>query len=168
MGHQWTPIPELGVIGLRLDHLSRHAATRAAVVNLLTQPNADPLDIAQAIPVGGTTVNVFDDDISSFANALDAVEPGAGASYRADAANLRRWNQDKPQDRSKFKEFWIAAQRDNPALVAQMRGKLLRALQSQKPVQFMWDCRLPGGSPPEGEHLELPDTFQVLFRTERR
>jgi hypothetical protein len=92
--------------------------------------------------------------------------PGAGAAYLADAANLRPRNQDNPRDRADFKRFWTEAARKNRALIGQMRGKLLTALQSPKKVTFLWDCDLPGGSPPEVEHLELPQTFQVLFRTD--
>lgn len=166
MGHQWTPGPEQGVIGLRLDHLCRHAATRAAVVNLLMPANADPLAIAQNIPVAGGAVNVFDDDVLTFANALHGLTPGAGSAYLADTASLRERNRDMPKDRADFKNFWMAAAANNAGLVPQMRQKLLTALQSPKKVRFLWDCDLPGGSPPEVEHLELPQAFHVLFRTD--
>ena len=66
----------------------------------------------------------------------------------------------------------MAAAANNPDLIPQMREKLLTALQATGPggapkkVRFMWDCDLPGGSPPEVEHLELPQAFHVLFRTD--
>ena len=93
--------------------------------------------------------------------------PGA-----VDASNLRGKNQDNATDRAAFKAFWTNAATNNPALIAQMRTKLLAALQATNPgglpkkLRFMWDCDLLPGASPQVEHLELPETFQVLFRTD--
>lgn len=164
---------EKGAIGLRLDHLCRHGPTRQHVIERL-QAGDNPLTIAQNIPgPDGTPIKVLSDDRLTFEAALDTLlGPGKGAAYRSDAAHLRHLNRDNPPDRESFATFWTKAIGNNPALIDEMRMKILEALQandatgSPKEVQFWWECTLPTPSSARVEHLELPETMYVFFRTD--
>jgi len=173
MGHQWTPGPEQGVIGLRLSHLCNNPAIRQHVIGRL-QAGDNPMTIAQNIGGPAGTVNVFSDDILKFANALGAA---AGARYITEAGTLNPHNRDNRSDRADFANFWAraAANPANPNLIVDMGAKLLQALQAvdaagnPKKVTFSWDCYLPGGTPPQ---IDLdnsnPHVARFYFATDDR
>ena len=65
---------EKGVLGLRMDYLSRSPAVRAHVVKRL-QAGQDPFEVAASIDIPGVgVINVFTDRKADFVAKLDALK----------------------------------------------------------------------------------------------
>ena len=166
---------EKGVLGLRLDYLTRSPAVRNHVV-LRLLAGEDPFVVAATINVLTVgNIDVFTDKKADFVQKLDDLlvkdptphDPHgkrSGQEYWEDQRdNLRPANNDNTGNRNAFNGFWGPRQhlvRDT------MRRAMIRALTSGKRIDFWWECSLPDGSDPSVMVAETPGAAHVLFLTD--
>jgi len=177
---------EKGVMGLRFDYLTRSPEARQYLATQLGGgPPVDPFVVASNINIQGIQINVLNDDITTFMNALDqlsalnnyrfdAHERRSGQEYQEDNNALEPRNQDTPGNRAAFVGYWTwaFAPGRSPALKDDMRRAMHKALNSSTPgpprprIDHWWDCTLPDGSAPQVIcSLDVPSIARVLFCT---
>jgi hypothetical protein len=170
---------EKGVLGLRMDYLTRSPAVRAHVLQRL-QAGEDPFVVAGDINIPGVpTINVFINLKADFAARLDALlnadpdppdsdhERRSGTRYLEDQRNLMPRNDDRTANRNRFEQFWRGHQ--NGSLTDQMRDVLVSALSSgREHIDYWWECGLPEGSPPQVLLFETDGAAHVFFSTDHR
>lgn len=177
---------EKGVIGLRLDYLTRSPAVRAHVLARLQgpAPGNDPYVIAASINIPGVPIiNIFNDKKAEFfarLSKLAEVDPTppnpnerrSGAEYLTDQGYLLGANQDSTGNRDSFRDYWVANK--TTAVVNAMRTALITALTSGRDhIDFWWDCSLPDPAPQAAPEpptvicsLDSPHVARVLFITD--
>ncbi len=167
---------EKGVLGLRLDYLTRSPAVRNHVL-LRLLAGEDPFVVAATINVLNVgNINVFTDKKADFVRKLDDLldqdwtdyDPHgkrSGQDYWQDQKdNLRPANNDNTGNRNAFAGFWGPRQH---VVRHAMRLALIRALTSGKShIDYWWECSLPEGSDPTVMVLETPGAAHVLFVTD--
>ena len=169
---------EKGVLGLRMDYLSRSPAVRDHVVRRLRDDQEDPFVVAASINIPGVgPINVFTDKKAEFVAKLDALlqeDPTppdpysrrSGEDYWLDQRELRKANNDGTGNRDKFAEYWLDPQR-RAAVTGQLRDVLIAALTSDKHhVDYWWECSLEDGEPPQVTLQETLGAAHVLFMTD--
>jgi len=177
---------EKGVMGLRFDYLTRSPEARQYLATQLGGGHpVDPFVVAANISIQGLQINVLNDDMTTFMNALDqlcalnnyrfdAHERRTGQEYQEDNNALEPRNQDTPGNRAAFVGYWTwaFAPGRSPALKDDMRRAMQKALNSSTPgpprprIDHWWDCTLPDGSAPQVIcSLDVPSIARVLFCT---
>ena len=86
---------EKGVMGLRFDYLTRSPDARPYLAAQLVGGPVDPFVVAANINIGGIHIDVLNDDMTTFMNALDQL--CALNNYRFDA-HERRTGQEYQED----------------------------------------------------------------------
>ena len=174
---------EKGVMGLRFDYLTRSPDARQYLAAQLVGGPVDPFVVAANINIQGIQVDVLNNDMLTFMNALDGLhalnnyrfdphERRTGQEYREDNDALEPRNQDTPGNRAAFVGYWTWASGQSPAVKNDMRRAMLRALNTATPgpprprIDHWWDCTLPDGSTPQVIcSLDVPSIARVLFCT---
>ena len=174
---------EKGVMGLRFDYLTRSPDARQYLAAQLVGGPVDPFVVAANINIQGIQVDVLNNDMPTFMNALDGLhalnnyrfdphERRTGQEYREDNDALEPRNQDTPGNRAAFVGYWTWASGQSPAVKNDMRRAMLRALNTATPgpprprIDHWWDCTLPDGSAPQVIcSLDVPSIARVLFCT---
>ncbi|TMF06108.1 MAG: hypothetical protein E6I38_10740 [Chloroflexi bacterium] len=177
---------EKGVMGLRFDYLTRSPEARQYLATQLGGGHpVDPFVVAANISIQGLQINVLNDDMTTFMNALDGLcalnnyrfdahERRTGQEYQEDNNALEPRNQDTPGNRAAFVGYWTwaFAPGRSPALKDDMRRAMQKALNSSTPgpprprIDHWWDCTLPDGSAPQVIcSLDVPSIARVLFCT---
>jgi hypothetical protein len=170
---------EKGVLGLRLDYLTRSPAVRAHVLQRL-EAQEDPFVVVTDINIPGVgTINVFTNTRSDFATKLDAllqVDPTpadpynrrSGRDYIGDHGHLNRANNDNTGNRGRFAEYWLDPDR-RQRVTSQLSQVLRSALDSTKHhVDYWWECSLEHGEGPDVMMFETPGAAHVLFLTDHQ
>ena len=105
---------EKGVMGLRFDYLTRSPEARQYLATQLGGGHpVDPFVVAANISIQGLQINVLNDDMTTFMNALDGLcalnnyrfdahERRTGQEYQEDNNALEPRNQDTPGNRAAF------------------------------------------------------------------
>jgi hypothetical protein len=164
-----------GVVGLRMEYLTRSPAVRAHVLQRL-QDREDVFDVQADITIDGVDpINVFTDRKADFARKLDDLlrvdptEPDphhgrAGWEYVRDQHRLELANKDSTGNRQAFAKYWL----DRRSRVAdQVREVLVSALASpHEKIFFWWECTLPHGSKPRAAFRETENAGHVIFLTD--
>jgi hypothetical protein len=168
---------EKGVIGLRMDYLTRSPAVRAHVLQRLQQQQ-DPFVVATNIDIPNVgVINVFTDRMADFIAKLDLlvqVDPTphdpygrrSGQEYWRDQRELRKANNDSTGNRDSFTRYWLDPQR-RAAVTNQLRDALINALSSDMHhIDYWWECSLHDGEPPQVRIMETQGSLHVLFMTD--
>jgi hypothetical protein len=168
---------EKGVLGLRLDYLTRSPAVQQQVLERM-QAREDPFVVVTDININGVgRINVFADSRSEFKEKLDlllAVDPTppdpynrrSGNQYQADHQALKAANNDNPGNRDAFIKYWMDP--NNRAAVSEpLKDVLIAALTSGRHhIDYWWECSLEDGEPPQVMVFETPGAAHVLFITD--
>jgi len=172
---------EKGVLGLRLDYLTRSPAVRNWAIGQM-QAGANPFVLVASIPIPGSeeTINAFNDPKAEFIRKLEllnAADPppsppdpwerrSAQSYWNEQDKYLLDANNDHTGNRNAFRDYWL--NRLTPKLIAQARVALLGALQSGKHhIDYWWDCSLKEGDPPQVIHCDhMPGAAHVFFVTD--
>jgi hypothetical protein len=168
---------EKGVLGLRMDYLTRSPLVREHVLQRM-QAREDPFVVVTSINIDGVgTFNVFGDSRTEFKRKLDLLlnrDPTApdpynrrsGAEYEDDHRSLRPANGDHPGNRDAFVKYWMDPNNRN-AVSEPLKDVLIAALTSGKHhIDYWWECSLEEGEPPQVMVLETPGAAHVMFVTD--